>query len=131
MSDDLFTGIDSLFNKVQPGVFPYSGVVNRFLSSVCDFAPAAREISDTTYADSLTWQIWRSALPKALKAPYLKYPAPKKSSEAEGLIPRLMQVHKIRREVAEEWEGILSEGGRLHKAYEYYGVVELERGPKE
>ena len=117
---DLFELFDSVYNKKDPGEYLYYVVLNRWLASGRDLAGAAREISNASWDDKMTWQFWRAALPRMAKAPTLRWPAPKKPPEAEALMLRLMEVHNVRREVAEEMESLLAPS--YHQLLHYYGV---------
>lgn len=118
---DLFTMLDTVYNKRDPGEYPYHQVLNRFLASDRNCVQAALEISRSTWDDHMTWQFWRTALPVAPKAPYLNWPLAKKPPTADKLVQRLMEVHGVRRTVAEDMETLLR-GARYRDVCRHYGI---------
>lgn len=100
---DLFTWIDSLWNKKRLEGVPPVRMIHRFLASDKDFAPFCRALQLEVREPDLIVGTWRGLLPKGPGAPKgLQYVAAKKPPAAEELVTRMMRVLSERREVVEQ-----------------------------
>lgn len=121
MPDPLFEAIDALFHKKPVEAIPGLFVVNRFLAWEPAYAPYAAAVSRIR-DDAMAWEVWRGALPRKHKAPWLRYPAPKRQPAAEALVLALMERTHLSRARAEEAVDIMTATGTVDDAMAAYGV---------
>lgn len=91
-SVDIFKQINQLFRheEVEGGVNTF--VLHRFLASDPAFAAAAKQIGNVIRDDTLATGVWQVSLPRYAKAPFFKYPAPKKPPAVEALVQKVADV---------------------------------------
>lgn len=126
MPTDIFSQIGQLFRNQTPDGDVQVFVLHRFLASDPTFAPFAKELAPF-YDDKMIVEIWRSSLPFLAKAPYLKYPAPKKVPAPDDLVRKVADVHCYTYGEAEEVVDLLHKMGRLDEAIAFYGVEAVKK----
>jgi len=122
-TDDLFTWLDAIWNKRKPeGTFP-AFIAHRFLASDRFLATAARVIAQDVRDPAMAFAVWQGLTPEESGAPRLTYPTAKKRPEAEALTLRMMDVLRVRRNVAEDMQKIIAATDKMDALYKEFGIV--------
>lgn len=118
---NLFQAIDCLYTKKEIPEPPSDFMLHRFLASDPRLAPIAQDLNIKSRDRHRVWKIWKDALPKKKKAPFFKYPAPKKKASDE-LLERYCFVHKVNLSTAESEISIIELLGKLDELKQELGV---------
>lgn len=129
MAVDIFRQMEQLFRKDPIEGEMNTFVLHRFLASDPTFASFAKQIGNNLRDDSLVVEVWKTALPRMAKAPYFKYPAPKKGPAAEELSKRVMEIENLNQVEADEAVAMFATMGLTEVAHRYYGVEQKKSDP--
>lgn len=121
---DIFVALKHLFRHEKIDDPPYPLVLHRFLSSDPDYAQVAKELQREVYDPNRVFEIWRAAVPKSTKPPYLHYPAPGKPGTPETVVLEIERREYMNRPEAEEALALLEMMGLGEEVREYYGIDE-------
>lgn len=119
---NLFDAIKALFRKEEiTSPVPSDFMLHRFLASQKDFAPFCKEINLHVYDRDMVWVIWKTALPRAARAPYLPYPAPKSKKDDE-FTTQLADRMNISLTEAEDIVELIDLADKREEVSSYYGI---------
>lgn len=120
---DLFEAIKALYRKEEIPKPPSDFMLHRFLASEKIYAPFCKEISLHVFDRYLVWEIWKTALPRAARAPFFTYPAPKKK-RIDHFTEELADRLDTSLAKSEDIVDIINLIGNREEVASYYGIDE-------
>lgn len=119
---DLFDAINKLFRKEEIDNPLSDFMLHRFLASQKEYAPFCKEINLHIKNRKLVWKLWETMLPKAPRAPFLPYAAPKKQRVDDPFVQGLMDNCDIDIFEAMIWAELIELEDKKEKVANYYGI---------